>query len=279
VTRGGRALAATTVLFIARTVFVLIAAFPFIWMVLTSLKTLDEFFTLPVQWFPSSFNLGNYANIFSEALFLRAAMNSLLVAGTIAVFASLIAILAAYGFDRFRFRGDQALLFSIFGFQFFPLVVFLIPYFLVLNRFGLVDSLWGLWLAYLPLSIPLAVWMLRSFIRQVPRTLEEAALIDGCSNVGALLRVTIPSMRPQLIAVLVLVFVTVWDEYMMASILTTSSANRMLPVHLTFYMREMTTDWGSLMAASVVMTLPLVLPFVFLARFFQTGFSAGSIKG
>jgi ABC-type glycerol-3-phosphate transport system permease component len=268
-----------TLLLVGRIVFLIVTMFPFIWMILTSFKRLDEFFTFPIRWLPSEWRWSNYANIFAEPLFLRSAMNSLLIASTVALFAVVVAVLAAYGIDRFRFRGNAALLFTIFGFQFFPIVVFLIPYFIVLTRLGLSDSLGGLWLAYLPMAIPLAVWMLRSFIRQVSRSLEEAALIDGCTHLGALLRITLPAMRPQLIAAYVLVFVSVWDEYIIASVLTTSPVNRLLPVHLTFYMREMTTDWGSLMAASVVMTLPLIIPFIFLARFFQTGFSAGSVKG
>lgn len=277
--RRRRSLFVATVILVGRIAFLLITMFPFFWMVLTSFKGLDEFFTFPIRWLPTEWKWSNYANIFAEPLFLRSTLNSLILASTVALFASVVAVLAAYGIDRFRFRGNEAILFTIFGFQFFPLVVFLIPYFLVLGRLQLIDSLWGLWLAYLPLAIPLAVWMLRSFIRQVPRSLEEAALIDGCSQAGALLRVTLPAMRPQVIAAYVLVFVTVWDEYMIASVLTTSPVNRVLPVHLTFYMREMTTDWGSLMAASVVMTLPLIVPFIFLARFFQTGFGTGSVKG
>lgn len=267
------------VLLVARVAFIVVVSFPLVWMVLTSFKSLDEFFQYPLKWLPSVWKLQNYQAIFTEGEFLRSLWNSLVLSVGVSVVAVSFALLAAYGFDRFRFKGRNALLFSILGFQFFPLVVLIIPYYMLLNRLRLIDTLFGLFLAYLPLAIPTSLWMLRSFIKQVPHALEEAALIDGCSTVEALFRVTLPAMTPQVISTFLLSFVTIWEEYMMASILTSSAANRTMPLHLSFYMKEMTTDWGSLMAASVVMTLPLVIPFIFLSGYFRTGLTAGGVKG
>lgn len=266
-------------LLLGRITFVVIAAFPFLWMVLTSLKPIGEIFRFPLQWFPETWTFVNYISIFNEKAFLKAVFNSLILATGVSLFSIPLALLAAFGFDRYRFRGRGALLFSILSFQFFPLAVFLLPYYFLLNRFNLIDSLWGLFLSYLPLALPLSLWMLISFIKQVPRALEEAALIDGCSEIGALFRITLPTMRPQIISTFLLAFVIIWEEYMLASIFTSSAATRVLPVHLQFYVREMITDWGQLMAASVVMTLPLVFPFIALSRYFQSGLTEGSLKG
>ncbi len=254
------------------------ALVPFVWAFLTSVKLEHQIYAFPPQIIPNPFTLFNYGSEFegglAQGLFNSAFVSICSVALTMAA-----AALAAYPLARMHFRGSQVVLFMIIAPMMIPGLVNLVPIYLILATFGLLDTYLGLILIYMVGSLPVSVWILRGFFQTVPQELEEAAVVDGCSRVQTLLRIILPVSKPALMAVALLSFVNAWNDFIVASIVTTSAEMRTAQIFLYANIGDVEVNWGGLMAAALVVSLPPVLLFLLLQRGFISGLTAGAIKG
>ena len=205
--------------------------------------------------------------------------NSLVIVGVMLVLALTIAFFAAVGTARFGFRGRTAFLVMIIGVQMVPLIALIIPLYLMLDAAGQVDSLAGVIAVYLALVLPFMVWTLRGFVANIPAELEEAGMIDGCSRVGAFLRITFPLVGPGLVATAIFGFIQAWNEYIIAYVLLSSPGNQTLTVWLASFTTNHGPQWGPLMAGATLTGLPVVAFFLILQRYLAGGLTAGAVKG
>lgn len=252
--------------------------FPFAWMLSVALKRPDEIFVFPPNFLPRDPTLANFDKALSP-VFLRYGWNSLLVAALTTAVAVFLAVLAGYAFSRLRFRGRRALLVTIIMTQVLPLAVLVVPIFAIMRSLGLIDTYRGLVIAYLTFTIPVAVWLLRGFFNAIPHDLEEAALVDGCTRLQAFVRVILPLSGPGVAATASWVFFVSWQEFMFALTLTIDRSMRTLPVGILDFVGEHVTDWGALMAASVLISLPVFVLFYFIQQQFVAGLTKGGLKG
>jgi len=266
-------------IFVGALLVVLVCLFPFWWMALSSIKTLRELYTIPPIWWPSMPTLDNYHKVLFESNIPRYFLNSLVISIGSTVLALVLAIFASYGFARFNFRGKPLLQSLVLVGQLLPTAAIIVPLFITLRVLGLVNTYWGLILVYMIITLPLSVWMLTSYFKNIPAELDEAAIIDGASRLGVLFRITLPLSTPGLVSVLVYAFVTTWNEFIFALCFATDSSVKTLPIGLAEFSTEFNTDWGAVMAASVVMTLPIAILFLSMQRLFVGGLTAGATKG
>lgn len=260
-------------------VILFLCLFPFLWMGVSSIKTLPELYTVPPIWWPKTPTLGNYYKVLFESNIPRYFLNSVVISVGSTGLALLLAIFASYGFARFDFRGKPLLQSFVLVGQLLPTAAIIVPLFITLRVLGLVNTYWGLILVYMIITLPLSVWMLTSYFKAIPVELEEAAIIDGASRLGILFRITLPLSTPGIVAVVVYAFVTTWNEFVFALCFATDSSVKTLPIGLAEFSTEFNTDWGAVMAASVVMTLPIALLFFSMQRLFVGGLTAGATKG
>jgi ABC-type glycerol-3-phosphate transport system permease component len=252
---------------------------PFLWMLVTSLKGPQELARQYPTLIPRHPDPGNYARVLVQAGFGRYFLNSALVAVATTLISVALAALAGYAFARFRLPGGKALLLGILATQMFPGILLAIPLYGLLRDLRLLDSLPGLVLVYTTFALPFCVWMLRNYFLTVPRELEESALVDGCTRLGALWRVVLPVARPGIAATAIFSFILAWNEFLYANTFISSAEKRTLAVGLQALIGEFTTDWGLLMAGAVVTTAPLVLAFLAVQRRLTQGLAAGAVKG
>lgn len=264
---------------LAALVLVIVCLFPFLWMALSSVKVLRELYTIPPTWWPKAPTLGNYATVLFRSNIPRYFLNSVVISVGSTGLSLLLAVFAAYGFSRFRFAGKPLLQSFVLVGQLLPTAAIIVPLFVTLRFLGLINTYWGLILVYMIITLPLSVWMLTSYFRAVPVEIEEAAIIDGASRLGVLFRVTLPLSLPGIVAVIVYAFVTTWNEFIFALCFATDSSVKTLPIGLAEFSTEFNTDWGAVMAASMVMTLPIAILFLSMQRLFVSGLTAGATKG
>ncbi len=259
------------------------AALPMLWMLSTSLKPSDEVFAIPPRWIPNQVTLANYDKIFNPVRrasgnFGTYFANSMIVSVASTMLSVLVSVPAAYAFSRFRFPGKNAAYFAVLARNMFPLIVFLIPIFRLMTVFQLRNTLGGLVLAYLTFTLPLAIWLLKGFFDGIPAELEKAARIDGCTRFGAFARIILPLTTPGLAATAIYAFVQAWNEFAFARALTDSASMRTLPVGLSYYFTDNTADWGGLMAAAFMFSIPVVVMFMVLQRYFVAALTQGAVK-
>ncbi|MDQ1498157.1 MAG: N,N-diacetylchitobiose transport system permease protein [Actinomycetota bacterium] len=269
---------ATVALYATAAVVGLFAVAPFLWMVLTSIKPEGEILRRTPSLWTAHPQFGRYSDVL-HAGFARALRNSLIVATGTTIAGVAVAALAGYALARFDLPLRRYLLLMVMGVQMFPLVVLIIPLFVVMKALGLLDSWLGLVVAYLSFTTPLAVWLLRSFFETIPRDLEEAAMIDGASRFGAMIRVIFPLAGPGLAATAIFSFIAAWNEFLFALTFVKKEQLRTLPVALSAFVGRSQADWGLIMAASVLFTVPVVLFFLAVHRRLTTGMVAGSVTG
>src|SRR5688572_14939124 len=275
-----------SILFLSRTLLsfgvlllIVVCLFPFLWMGLSSIKTLRELYTVPPIWFPETPSLDNYRTVLFNSNIPRYFLNSVIISLGSTAIAIGLAIFASYGFARFNFRGKSGYQAFVLVGQLLPTAAIIVPLFITLRYLGLVNTYLGLILVYTILTLPLSVWMLTSYFRAIPIELEEAAIIDGASRLGILFRITLPLSLPGVVAIVVYAFVTTWNEFIFALCFATDSRVKTLPIGIAEFSTEFNTDWGAVMAASVVMTLPIAFLFLAMQRLFIGGMTAGAVKG
>ncbi|GLW63682.1 ABC transporter permease [Actinomadura rubrobrunea] len=235
------------------------------------------------RWIPSTITFRPFADIWTTIPLGRYFLNSLVVSGAATALSVAIAILAAYAISRFRFPGRRVFSITVLSTQMFPGILFLLPLFLIFVNIGnatgvaLYGSRLGLVLTYLTFSLPFAIWMLAGYFDSIPKELDEAALVDGTGPVGALLRVVVPAATPGIVAVAIYSFMTAWGEVLFASVMTDSNT-RTLAVGLQEYSTEVQVYWNQVMAASLIVSVPIVAGFLLLQRFLVAGLTAGAVK-
>lgn len=258
---------------------------PYLWMIISSFSFKADLLEVPARLIPDRFTLDNYRELLGSAsggstntsLLVSSLRNSAIIAtGTTAV-ALVLSVLAAYAIARLRFPGRRFYLFGVMSVQMIPPIAIVIPLYVILRQFNLLDTHIGLVLVYMSLILPLAIWMMRSYLATIPAELEEAAMIDGASRIGALIRVTLPLAIPGVITVAVFTFVVAWNEYLYAFTLTNVSA-KTLPVLIGEFSTKLGLEHLKIAAAGVVASLPpLVIAFAF-QRYLVRGMTAGAIK-
>jgi len=257
----------------------LFAGFPLAWMVLTSIKPDREIVTaVPTVW-PSVVEVDAYLRLFETTNFAAYFVNSITVAGSATLLTVFVGTLAAYGITRFRFAGRGTIAgVMLFTYMFAPIMI-VVPFYILMRGAGLVNSHLGLVLAYTSFSLPFSMWLLRSFFQSIPLELEEAAMTDGATRPQAVARVIVPLALPGVIAVSIFTFIVAWNDYLFARVLISSDNLKTLPVGMQDLYTSTVTDWGMMMAAGVVITLPALAFFVMVQRYLIAGWGAGAVKG
>ena len=251
---------------------------PFIWFVMTSLKSNAELTAMPPTLVPS-FQLSFYVSALQEYGLLHYIWNSTIVAGCATLITIGIGSLAAYAIARLNLPWTDLYLLLLLAISMFPQIAIAGPVWSILDRLQWLNTYQGLVAAYIALSLPLAIWILTTFFRDVPREIEEAALIDGCSRLQALCKVVLPLAAPGILTAALLVFIHAWNEFFFALIIMTDPTVQTLPVGIALFPGEYTMPWGEIAAASTIATLPLILLTLIFQRGIVRGLSAGAVKG
>lgn len=264
--------------FVGLGIWLIITLFPLYWIALTSFKSPQTVNVFPIEYWPSEPSVQNYANLFEQNNFGQFLMNSAIVSLTAGAVATLIALLSAFVLARFEFRSKGAVLVAFLLTQMIPSFIALGPLYSMMSNLGLVDTKFGLILVYIAVCIPFSTVMLRGFFENVPQALEEAAMIDGCSRLGALFRVLVPVMTPGIIAAFIFNFVNCWNELFLSVVLMHSEENRTVPAALNGFISTFNVDWGTLSAAAVITILPTMVMFALASKWIVQGLTAGAVK-
>jgi len=256
-----------------------VAFLPFLWMILSSFKSLAELYHIPITWLPNVFTLVNYEKVLFDSNVPRYFVNSTIVSLGSTVLGLIFATPAAYAFSRFQFRGRSVWQILILMSHLLPTAALIVPLYIFLGYLNLLNSLLGLVLVYLVLTLPLSIWMLTGYFKSIPLEIEEAALIDGASRWGVLLRIMLPLSLPGVVVIFLYSFVATWNEFIFALSFASDDTVKTLPIGLAEFSTEYDTDWGAIMAASVIMSLPIAAIFLGLQRVFVGGLMAGATKG
>ncbi|HSX73948.1 MAG TPA: carbohydrate ABC transporter permease, partial [Shinella sp.] len=251
--------------------------FPIFWMVTSSFKSEVDISAYPPVW---SFapTLANYAQLFTELNAWQALLNSALIVGLSTCLAMAAGTMAAYALARFDVKGKEFLAFEILSIRMLPPIVSVIPMFIIARQLGIFDTPWLLIAAYALSGLPFVVWVMRVFIQDIPQSIEEAAMIDGCSRFETFWRVTLPLLLPGLAATMVIVFMFAWNEFLLASMLTSQEA-KTLPVIAANAIKPKAIAWGLASAAGVMMSLPVVVLVLLMQRYLVRGLTLGAVKG
>jgi multiple sugar transport system permease protein len=265
-----------TIIKIVLVIFALLFSFPLFWMLETAFKSRIDFLSMPPK-FLFMPTLQNFNDIFSSQDFVKSYYNSIIISASSVVFGLLIGVPAAYGICRFKFKGKSNLAFWILSTRFAPPVVVLIPFFIVYKKLGLSDTYFGLTLIYLMINLPLVIWIMYGFFKDIPIELEEAATVDGSSPFNVFLKIVLPLVAPGLVATAILSLIFSWNELMFALILT-SSNTRTLPVAINNFVSYQEIAWGSLSAAGMMAILPVAIFTLLIQKYLVSGLTFGAIK-
>jgi multiple sugar transport system permease protein len=278
--RAGRALFWAA---LAAVVFAIL--FPFYWMITSSMKNLIELFGRTPVFFPSRIHVDAYRILFGEMDFARNLANTAVVAPVTALLAIVAATMGSYAVARLRFPGKALFLNLVLVVYLFPGVLLIIPLFAMMVKVGgafgveVQDNLAVLVLTYMAQTLPVALYMLSGYFRTIPDEIEQAGLIDGCSRTQVILRITIPLSVPALVSVTIYTFMIAWNEFLYAFVFLNRRENFTLPIKLLSISEQLNTRWDVVMAASTIMTIPIVVLFLAAERFLEKGLVAGGVKG
>nr|PZN60953.1 MAG: sugar ABC transporter permease [Pseudomonadota bacterium] len=274
--RGAASRTGIALLWLVLAVFLL---FPFWYAVVTSLQPASRIFD--AAWWPAAPTLANYRAVMEEQAFGRNILNSVLVATAVVVLSLALGVLAAWALGRVRFAGRRLLLYTILGVSMFPQVAVLAGLFELVRLFGLYDSLWALVFSNMILTLPFTVWVLTAFMRELPVEIEEAAIMDGATPWDLVIRIFLPLMAPAMAATGLLAFIAAWNEFLFALSFTLSNTQRTVPVAIALITgaSQYELPWGNVMAASVIVTVPLILLVLVFQRRLVAGLTAGAVKG
>ena len=256
-----------------------LALFPFFWMLSSSFKPNSELFARNQTFFPVAWTLENYIKVWRETDFPRFFLNSFIVATITTVGSVFISLYAAYALARIRFPGRYLFGLLLLITQMFPPTLLVIPLFVIIQRLGLFNTHFALIIAYLAFSLPFTIWMLRGFFEAIPEQLEDAATIDGTSQLGAFHRIILPLSGPGIAAVSMYAFIRAWNEFLFALVFLQSSRLFTLPLGIASFMEEFSFRWDLLMAGAGIISLPILFFFLLMQRFIIEGLVAGAVKG
>lgn len=247
-------------------------------MFVTSIKTNAEIYASPLVYWPSTITLSAYERLFGYFDYLRYMRNSLIVALLTVLVSIFVSTLAAYAFSRYEFKGRKFMMGLFLSNNMFPTVLLMIPLFTLMRSAGLLYTPFGLVAAYTSFTIPFSVWLIQGFIRDVPFSLEEAALVDGCNRVSAFVRIFLPILTPGLTAAGVYMFMQSWNEFTMAALFT-NPASRTIPVALSSLIGQLGVEWDMLSAGGTIAIIPIGIMFFLVQKKLVMGLTAGGVKG
>jgi N,N'-diacetylchitobiose transport system permease protein len=257
-----------------------VLVFPVFWMISTAFKPDDEINGLTPTWLSTSPTLDHFRDAIDRPFFWDTVKNSLIIVGVSVVASIVLAFVAAVALAKYRFAGRKVFIVLMIGILMLPPAGLIIPIYVVLARYGLTNTLTGVILTYLTFTLPFAVWTLRGFILGIPKELEEAAMVDGSSRLGAFVRILLPLVAPGLVATSVFAFITAWNEYIFASVILTDQANHTTTVWLSYFLgTSRNVDWGALMAASTLTAIPVIVFFLLVQRRIAFGLTSGAVRG
>jgi multiple sugar transport system permease protein len=259
---------------------VVIVAFPLIWTIITSIKPQTELFRIPPSLIPGDVTLEHYRKLLFETKFLAYFGNSVIVSVCTTAVVIVIGVLGAHSLVRFSYPGRERLAQLVLFTYLLPSVVLILPLYLMLVEFRIANTLFSLAVAYTTFALPFALWLLRSFMAGIPQDLEAAAMVDGASRMGAFFDVILPQALPGIISTAVFTFILAWNEYLYALVLVNTDTARTLTTGvITMLVTSFHIEWSMLMAASVMMSVPVLIVFAFLQKHLTRGFGAGAVKG
>ena len=258
--------------------FLGIVILPFAWMVLSSFTSPEYLFSKAPSLIPKGFWTGWYASVFTKSNVPRYFMNSLLVAATTMCISVAVSSLGAYSLTRFRFRGRKTIMYAILCSYIFPPILLMLPLNYILSSVKLVDTFPGIILTHLTITIPLGTWMLRSFFAAIPIELEEAGQIDGLSKIGVFLKISIPMTAVAIFSIGLFSFIQSWNEYLYSSVFLISTERKTLPIGIREFIAHYDTRWGEIMATSVLISVPVIIMFISIQKYFVAGLTAGAVK-
>jgi len=259
---------------------VILMVFPLIWMVLTSIKPQSELFVFPIKLLPEHVTFEHYERLLEDTPFLSYFWNSVVLSVATTVVVMVVATLGGYSLARFKYRGRETIAIAVLCTYLMPSVVLIIPLYLMMVKLGLENTLTSLVISYTTFALPYALWLLRSFMAGIPEDLEAAALVDGASRLGAFMDVILPQALPGMISTALFTFILAWNEYLYALVMVNTDETRPLTTGvMNMLVSSFNIEWSLLMAASVMMSVPLLFFFAFLQRYLTSGFGAGGVKG
>jgi N,N'-diacetylchitobiose transport system permease protein len=258
----------------------LVIAFPVYWMVATAFKPTDEIDSLNPTWFSMHPTVQHFSDAIHKPFFWDDIKNSLIIVSVTVVLSMVLAFLAAIALAKFRFTGRKLFIVLMIGILMLPQAGLIIPLYVVLARYHQVNALSGVILTYMTFVLPFSVWTLRGFLLGIPKELEEAAMVDGSSRLGAFTRILLPLVAPGLVATSIFAFISCWNEYIFARVLLNDQAKQTATVWLSYFTgTNRNTDWGALMAGSTLIAVPVIVFFLLVQRKIAFGLTAGSVKG
>ncbi len=250
---------------------------PFLWMTLSSFETRAQLFSRPPTWFPTSLYLENYKSILRDRTLVQTLRNSAIIATFTAVASLTLGSLSAYAFARMRMPGRNMIFVFILATQMLPGIAILVPLYITMRSLGLLFTYQGLIIAYLSFNLPYVIWLLRAFFVSIPLEIEEAARLDGCSRIGAILRVILPLSAPGFISTGIFAFVGAWNEFLIASVMT-NNVTKTFPVRMAQFIGEETTAFEHMFPAAVLGTIPVVVLAMVFQRYIISGLTEGGVK-
>jgi ABC-type glycerol-3-phosphate transport system permease component len=251
---------------------------PVLWMLSTSLKNDVEIFTIPPRWIPVDATAASYQRIWTDYPFARYFMNSFLVVSVSTLISLAFSCLAGYGASRFHFKGKGMFLTFLLVTQMFPSIMLLIPFYKIIQTLGLINTHTALIMTYISFTIPFCSWMMMGYFQSIPKELDESAAIDGCSRLRTFLQIVFPLSLPGVAATAIYSFITGWNEYMFALVLTQSETMKTVPIGIGQLIGQYKIMWNDMMAASLVAIIPLTIIFLFFQKFLISSLTAGAVK-
>ncbi len=257
-----------------------VMVFPVFWMISTAFKPDDEIVALNPTWIPFHPTLAHFSAAIHKPFFWECVRNSLIIVSVTVAISIALAFLAAIALAKYRFAGRAMFIVLVIGIQMLPQTALIIPLYVLLARYGQVNALLGVIVTYMTFVLPFCVWTLRGFMIGIPRELEEAAMVDGSTRLGAFTRILLPLVAPGLVATSIFAFIQSWNEYIFARVLLNDQSKQTITVWLSYFLgTSRNTDWGALMAASSLTAIPVVIFFLLVQRRIAFGLTAGAVRG
>lgn len=265
--------------YIVALILVVFCLFPVYWMLITSLKNYTEIYQIIPTFWPEDITFDGYYELFVEKGFLANVINSLIVSLVVSGLSILVSLPAAYAIARIKFRGRKNISKGILISYLMPKTVLFIPLYLLVSQLGLNNNLWGLILVYPTITIPYATWMMISYFQSIPYDIEEAAIIDGCSRVQAMMKVCFPIAKSGIVATLIFTYTLCWSEYLYALVIITRSELKTIPLALSDMVVGDVYAWGPLMGGSLIASIPVIILYLICNKNLVAGMTAGGVKG
>ena len=260
-------------------IFLAITIFPLYWIIITSFKTQKDIFSLPIQYWPKEFTLDNYIQIFKISHFQTYIFNSFLVSIVASFIVLIISLLGGYVLARFKFKGKGQVMGGFLITQMVPIFIGMAPLYMMMSNMQLINHLFSLMLIYTVMLIPFCTIIMVGFFQRIPASLEEAAMMDGCSRISALFKVIVPVLLPGIMATFIFAFVQCWNELIMAVMFIDEESVKTIPVAMNSFIKKYDIEWGAMSAGTVLSVIPTMILFAFCQKYLVNGLTQGAVKG